>query len=158
MEVPPPERRSLVFTDLSEVMPDVGRLDAGNRTTGNWSLAQICRHLADSLAGSMDGFGVDNHRVMRWLMGRRAFRSLLTDGLAAGFTVSEKLNPPPNLNRDEMIEMLAGAIERYMAHTGALHFHPFFGHLTREEWDRLHLIHCAHHLSYAIPCSLDARS
>ena len=29
--------------------------------------------------------------------------------------------------------------------------HPFFGPLTRAEWTRLHCIHCAHHLSFALP-------
>ena len=29
--------------------------------------------------------------------------------------------------------------------------HRIFGPLTREEWHRLQLIHCAHHLSFAVP-------
>ena len=29
--------------------------------------------------------------------------------------------------------------------------HPFFGAMTRPQWDHLHRIHCAHHLSFAVP-------
>ena len=43
------ERRALSFTSLAEVMPEVDRLFQGHRTVGNWSLGQICNHLAGAL-------------------------------------------------------------------------------------------------------------
>ena len=52
------ERRNLSFSRLDEVMPDVDRLLAGHRTVGNWSLGQICNHLAKGIQGSIDGFDV----------------------------------------------------------------------------------------------------
>ncbi|MFI5459648.1 MAG: DUF1569 domain-containing protein [Isosphaerales bacterium] len=39
-------RRELSFASLDEVMPDVERLLAGHATVGQWSLGQICNHLA----------------------------------------------------------------------------------------------------------------
>ena len=145
-----PQRRSLAFAELSEIMPDVHRMRRGHSTTGNWSLAQICRHLADSFTGSMDGFGVRNHRLMRFLFGRRAVEDVFIHGLGTGFTVAEKLKPPSNLVLDETVGELGRSIDRYRAHTGPLHFHPFFGRLTPDQWSRLHCIHCAHHLSYVV--------
>ena len=41
-----PGRRSLRYQSFGEVMSDVERLLEGHDTVGNWSLAQICRHLA----------------------------------------------------------------------------------------------------------------
>ena len=29
--------------------------------------------------------------------------------------------------------------------------HPFFDRITREQWDRIHLIHMAHHLGFIVP-------
>ncbi len=146
----PSGRRTLHFTNLDEVLADVDLLRAGHHTVGNWSLAQICRHLADSFSGSMDGFGVRNHRVMRFLFGRRALRDALLHGIATGFTVTERLTPPADVVLDETSAELVRAIDRYKQHTGPMHFHPFFGRLSRSEWDRLHLVHSAHHLSFAI--------
>ncbi len=141
-----------VFEDLSDALAYVDRLRAHHRTTGNWSLAQICRHLADSVNGSIDGFGVRRHRIMRRFFGRMALRNVFREGvLGDGFTVTESLTPPPDADLEESIEDLRRAIERYRAHIGPVRFHPFFGTLTRPEWDRLHRIHCAHHLRHAVP-------
>ena len=49
-----PGRRTLRYVSFDEVMPDVERLLAGHRTVGNWTLAQICRHLAGVLRRHID--------------------------------------------------------------------------------------------------------
>ncbi len=141
------------FSDLAEIVPYAKSLRAGHVPTGRWSLAQICRHLADSFTGSMDGFGVDHHRVMRGLFGRRALKDVFQNGLSPGFTVTERLNPPPDADFGASVEDLETAIERFQRSDGPLHMHPFFGRLDRSEWERLHLIHCAHHLGYMKPQS-----
>ena len=41
-----PGRRTLSYGSFDEMMLDVERLLEGHTTVGNWSLAQICRHLA----------------------------------------------------------------------------------------------------------------
>jgi hypothetical protein len=56
-----------------------------------------------------------------------------------------------DLDLDEAVDGLAGAIERYRAHNGTLQAHPLFGKMPRELWDRIHRIHCAHHLSFVAP-------
>ncbi len=145
-------RRELRFNDLCEVMPEVERLRRGHRTIGRWTLAQVCRHLADSFDGSIDGFGVRNHRVMRWLFGRRALQRVFEgDSLGRGFTITESLNPPEECDEHDSAEALAQAIQRFAESNGPLRFHPFFGKLTPQEWERLHRIHCAHHLGFVLP-------
>ena len=47
-------RRTLRFNSLDEVMPDVERLLEGHSTVGNWSLAQICRHVSTVMRRVVD--------------------------------------------------------------------------------------------------------
>lgn len=47
-----PARRTLNFTSLDQVLPDV----EGHTTVGQWSLGQVCNHLALTGRLSMDGF------------------------------------------------------------------------------------------------------
>ena len=49
-----PGRRPLSFENFDQIMPDVERLLGGCSTVGNWSLAQICRHLSAALRGTAD--------------------------------------------------------------------------------------------------------
>ena len=42
------------FNSLDEVMPDVERLLDGHSTVGNWSLAQICRHVSTVMRRVVD--------------------------------------------------------------------------------------------------------
>ncbi|NOS99929.1 MAG: DUF1569 domain-containing protein [Phycisphaerales bacterium] len=152
-------RRRLSFADLTGIMPEVARLRRGHRTVGQWTLAQMCRHLADSFHGSIDGFGTNRHRIMRVFIGRRALRRVFAaNGIGAGFTVTERLNPPSDAALDPSAADLDAAIRRFLAHCGPWDVHPFFGRLTREEWTRLHRIHSAHHLSFAIPTGEPAAS
>ncbi len=144
-------RRVLHFSHLPEVLAEARRLASSHRTLGRWTLAQICRHLADTIHGSMDGFDLRRHRFKRLF-----FRSLLLAyayrwGIPEAYTVDPKLNPPEGLRLDDQIEALARAIQRYRDHTGPLQAHPLFGRLTRNEWDRMHCFHGAHHLSFVLP-------
>jgi Protein of unknown function (DUF1569) len=144
--------RPLIFTNLDDVMPEVRELTKGHTPTGQWSLAQTCWHLAESFTASMDGFNVNGHRLMRTLVGRVALRRVLkSNALDGGFSVTESLNPPSNVQLAPAIQQLESAIQRYQNHQAPLHRHPFFGNLSREEWTHLHRVHCAHHLRRLIP-------
>src|SRR4051794_35179866 len=49
-----PGRRTLAYESFDEVMPDIEKLLRGHTTVGNWTLAQICRHLAAILRRHVD--------------------------------------------------------------------------------------------------------
>ena len=51
-----PERRTLKFTSLDQVMPDVDQLLGGYTQLGNWTLGQSCKHVGDIVVKSIDGF------------------------------------------------------------------------------------------------------
>src|SRR3954447_15458284 len=93
------ERRPLAFTTLDEVMPDVDRLLQGHRTIGQWSLGQICNHLADALVLSVEGFGVKVPWLLRKTIGPIAKRELYSTGrMRAGIKLPEKFLPRPGLD------------------------------------------------------------
>jgi hypothetical protein len=147
-----PMRRKLHFDKLSEVLEDIRTMHAcDHRSAGNWTLAQVCKHLADTIHGSIDGLLLKGHRLRRVLLGRRILAWTLKHGIPQGVTLDPKLNPPTDCDFDISFVELERAMERYRAYRGRLRPHPVFGRLSRKDWDRLHCFHCAHHLSFIVP-------
>jgi hypothetical protein len=146
------ERRPLSFDTLDRVMPDVDRLLAGHRTVGQWTLGQICNHLASGLIGSVEGFAGQAPWLLRMTLGRVVRRQVLGSGrMAAGLKLPERFQPRPGLDARAEAEALRAALHLYSASLEAPVPHPFFGSMTRDEWTRFHCIHCAHHLSFVLP-------
>jgi hypothetical protein len=144
-------RRTLRFDSLGEVMPDVERLLEGHTTVGHWSLAQICRHLATVLRRVVDLPASSPHDASRWV-GEGPKRQFFESGIVPeGIPTSPSLLPAEALEGREEAEGLRQAIAHYQASPGPMVPHILFGFLTREEWDRFHCHHCAHHLSFAVP-------
>jgi hypothetical protein len=146
-----PGRRTLRYRSLDDVMPDVERLLAGHKTVGNWSLAQICRHLATVTRRVVDLPASTPQDPSLWV-GPEQKRQVLESGL-----IPEDMPAPPQLVPAETVgereeaEGLRQAIAHYKASPGPVIAHRVFGPLTKEEWDQLQRIHLAHHLSFAIP-------
>jgi hypothetical protein len=141
----------LRYQSLDEIMPDVGRLLQGHTTVGNWSLAQICRHLATSIRRTADlpaSTPVDLSRRLGEEQ-KRQFFELGT--FAEGIPTLPLLVPGEALDEREKAEALRQAIAYYRASPGPVVPHPLLGELTRDEWDRFQCIHVAHHFSFAIP-------
>jgi hypothetical protein len=147
-------RRPLSFATLDAVMPDVDGLLQGHRTVGTWSLGQICNHLAGPIIGSVDGFPEDVKApwLLRVAVAPVVLRSLFKSGrMPEGIKVPEKLLPKPALDDRAEAEALRAALRLFTAHEGPTASHPFFGRMNRSQWDQLHRIHCAHHLSFVLP-------
>jgi hypothetical protein len=145
-------RRALAFASLDEVMPDVDRLLGGHTTVGNWSLGQICNHLARAFAGSVEGFPIQAPWLVRTTLGPIILRKILKEGkMAEGIKLPEEVRPKPGLDDRAEAEALRAALRRFADHTGPPAPHPFCGRMSRDQWDHLHRIHCAHHLSFALP-------
>lgn len=146
------QRRTIEFARLDDVMPEVDRLLAGHAMAGNWTLGQVCNHLADTYRMSVEGFGVQAPWLVRATLGRVIKKKVLGDGrMKAGIKVPEKFLPKSGLDDRAEAEALRATIAHYLAHPEPRAPHPFFGRMTGDEWDRLHLIHSAHHLSFAVP-------
>jgi hypothetical protein len=146
-----PGRRTLRFESLDEVMPEVERLLKGHTTVGSWSLPQICRHLAGAMRRVVDlpaSTPVDLSKRVPDEVKRQVFEAgVLPEGLPG----PPEVIPGETLSAREEAEGLRAAIAHYRASSGPVTPHRFFGPLSKAEWDRLQLVHFAHHLSFAIP-------
>ena len=144
-------RRELRFNSLDEVMPDVERLLAGHSTVGHWSLAQMCHHLATVMRRVVDMPASTPADPSQWAPEERK-REVLDSGLLPeGLPTLPQLVPDESLEVREEAENLRAAIAHYKASSGPVVPHRIFGPLTKAEWDRVQCIHCAHHLSFAVP-------
>ena len=89
----PARRRTLHFENLSEVLDDVRKMHAlTHRSAGNWTLAQVCKHLANTVHGSIDGLLLGSHRLRRLLLCRRILTWTLKHGIPPGVTLDPKLS------------------------------------------------------------------
>jgi hypothetical protein len=144
-------RRPLNFARLDEVMADVDRLLEGHETVGKWSLGQVCHHLAETIRCSVEGFPTHMPWPIRRAIGPWIYRKIDRDGrMPAGIKAPAYLQPSPGLDARDGAESLREAIRLYQAN-GPIAEHPIFGPFTPSQWERIHCIHCAHHLSFARP-------
>src|SRR5205807_271254 len=91
-------RRSVTFASLDEVMPDVDRLLRGRKTVGNWSLGQICSHLAQAMHFTIDGFPPETRLpwIIRQTIGRFLLWRILRRGrFVEGMRMPKKHEPVP---------------------------------------------------------------
>jgi hypothetical protein len=144
-------RRTLRYNSFDEVMPDVERLLEGHTTVGRWSLAQICRHLATVMRRIVDLPASTPHDPSTWVPEERKQAVFESGLLPEGLPGPPEIMPNETLSEREEAEGLRAAIAHYKASSGPVIPHRFFGPLTKAEWDRLQLIHLAHHLSFAVP-------
>ena len=68
-----------------------------------------------------------------------------------GMMLPKKFWPKPGLDARAEAETLRASLHIFAAHAGPVADHPMFGPLTYAEWNRMHTIHCAHHLSFVQP-------
>lgn len=147
------QQRVLEFADATAVVAELNRLQrSGQVARGRWNLAQACDHLAYFIEGSLDGHQFTTPWLLKVLFGRMVLRRILKSGkMKSGVPTPQKPLPAPGSDEAAAVARLTKAVERLFAHNGELHASPFFGYLTPEEWRRLHLIHCAHHLGFLEP-------
>jgi hypothetical protein len=144
-------RRELHFDSLDEIIHETERLAAGDVTTlGNWSFGQILRHLTLAMNASIDGPRIRVPFYMR-LLGRLMKQRIVYRSMPSGFQLpsgmARHLAPDEPASIAEAVAALNAAIKRLKTEE-ARHPHPVFGHLTRHEWDLLHMRHAEMHLSF----------
>jgi hypothetical protein len=146
-------RRNLQFRKFDEVIDDVRSLQqTGYNLLGNWSLGQICDHLAIFFRGSLDGFGEMYPWIVRATVGKYFLWKILNSGkMTPGIKVPKRFLPGNVREDSAAAEELVKLIKRFEEKPDPLEPSPFFGPLFKEQWTRLHLIHAAHHLSFLAP-------
>jgi len=148
-----PERRALDFDRIDAIMPDVDRLLNGHATAGQWTLGQILDHLAKTIrltTRASHGEGLPTPPTPEQDAARRDFFRART--ISTGRQVPTRLLlPDADANPHVAAESLRAALDRLYPYEGPFPTHPFLGPLNRDEWLQFHCIHCAHHLSFALP-------
>jgi hypothetical protein len=148
-------QRELRFHDFPSVLQEVDQLQHhGYDKLGTWDLAQVCDHLTYFVQGSLDGHSFKVPWLIKVLLGRFVLRRILKQQrMKAGVFTPQKPLPAPGQDESAAVARFREMILRFDGHRGELHASPFFGTLSPQEWRALHLIHCAHHLSFLQPKS-----
>lgn len=148
------ERRELEFRNLDALIEDLrGLRDQPYERAGEWSLGQVCEHLRLFMISSMDGFGFRLPWLVRMagplILGRTLRRRRIPEGVRG----PKPLLPGEEAGIDDQaaVDGLIETVERYRDHAQPLHPSPLFGRMSRDQWDQIHLIHAAHHLSFIVP-------
>ncbi|QEH33542.1 hypothetical protein OJF2_20440 [Aquisphaera giovannonii] len=144
-------RMTLRFDSMDDIIPEVERLRRGCRTVGTWSLAQICQHLAMVARRVVDMPATDTPDRSQWVPPEQKAEVFRSGRIPEGLPAPDALLPPKDVDLDAAVEALRSALAYFKASDGPKVPHRFFGYLTRDEWEQLQCIHCAHHLSFAIP-------
>ena len=148
------DRRELDLKDLDAVLAEVDRLHKGGyRKSGQWKLAQICRHCAAPMAECIDGFQFKPPLLLRLLVPILGMKKSFfgTRRIKVGIRAPSYQIPPEGLDEAEEIQTLRQAVERLKQHKGPHHRHPIFGELTPEQWHEFFTIHTMHHLMFLHP-------
>jgi hypothetical protein len=147
-------RRRLHFDKVQDIMADIDALAArGYRQLGNWTLGQMSKHLATGMTMPLDGAPIKTPWVVRFIA-RNVFKAkYLRHGPKPGFKLNpgaaKVLVPDPISDADGIAELRA-ALARFESEP-KIHPHPFFGGLTRDEWNTFTLRHAEMHLSFLVP-------
>jgi hypothetical protein len=145
-------RRPLDFRTFDEVRADLDRLRAGYQKGGNWSLGQVCNHLAIFVRGSLDGFTGPRPPWFLRMIGPFLLRRMIKNRrMPEGVKVPAHFQPQASAEDSREVQELQDLLRRFEKHQGPLHPSPLGGELSYDTWRELHLIHCAHHLSFLQP-------
>jgi len=142
-------RRSIDFRSFQQFRDDVVSISQGSYTrAGTWSLAEVADHLSRALEMSMDGTIAKAPVVLRLMSPAIKRVILFRRKMPAGVKAPVGLIPESTPADAPAVAKLLADIDRYTQFNQPLKPSPLFGHLTRDEWDQIHLIHASHHLSF----------
>ncbi|MFO0804845.1 MAG: DUF1569 domain-containing protein [Gemmataceae bacterium] len=152
-------RRTLRFATLDDAVADAEELLAkGYDKAGQWSLGQVCGHLANWLSYPMDGFpkAPPPIRLMLWLarhsIGPGKLKQYLATGdMGAGKPTMPQSVPAPDADDREGVAKYRAMVDRAIRFAGTPLPSPLFGPMDRDTWVKLNCVHAAHHLAYLTP-------
>jgi Protein of unknown function (DUF1569) len=149
------QRRQLDFKSWPELLADVDRLrQAHYERAGNWDLSQILEHVGEGLRTALRG---SDHRaawIVRRFVGPLILKRILHQRrMKAGIKVPKWWLPGPSHDESAAVNQFRSEVDEFHGMTSTPFAHPFFGPLTKQQWNDLVLIHAAHHLGFLIPRS-----
>ena len=147
------QRRQLDFKSWPEALADIDCLyRAHYDRAGNWDLSQTLDHVGEGLRTALRG---TDHRaawIIRKFLGPLVLQRILRHRrMKAGIKVPQWWLPGPSHDESAALDQFRSEISAFQEMTTTPFPHPFFGPLTKQQWNDLALIHAAHHLSFLIP-------
>ncbi len=140
-------RRKLDYPNVDAAIADIQSLRRGYTQSGNWNLEQICWHLTSVLEKS--GRPATEPATPEQLKMQPIKQQILATGLlpANRIEAPAPVVPPENCG-PESIDALIAALRRLAVYPEKSALHRLWGPLSVPEFQRLSLVHCAHHLSH----------
>ncbi len=151
----------LNFRNLDDAVAYAQRcLNDGYERTGDWDLAQTCRHLSDWMKVPMDGapqipllMSLTMASVSRTIAPRMLRRILAERKMQSGLGTVAATVHPPEADAAAAVEEFATTAARLAAHAGPWQWSPLFRTVDRERSVGLQLVHSMHHLGRLKPRS-----
>jgi hypothetical protein len=147
------QRRQLDFQDWPELLEEIDRLHRAHYDrAGNWDLSQILDHVGEGLRTALQG---TTHRatwIIRRFLGPLVLQRILRQRrMKAGIKVPKWWLPGPSHDESAAIDQFRSEVAAFQEMQTTPFPHPFFGPLTKQQWNDLVLVHAAHHLGFLTP-------
>jgi len=150
---PTAHRRRLDFKTWPDLLADIDHLHRAHyNRLGNWDLSQTLDHVGEGMRVAMHGIDHQGAWIIRKFLGPMILKRILKQRrMKAGIKVPQWWLPGPSHDESAAIEQFRSEATAFQNLTTPPHPHPFFGPLTKQQWNDLVLVHAAHHLSFLIP-------
>ena len=137
------------FASVSAALKTLEQLQTqAVRMGGAWDMAHVLHHAAQSIEFSISGFPESKPAWFRATLGAYAF-SLFNARGQMTHKLSEPIPGAPDIAQGQplapAIDHIAGALQTFERHAGALMPHFAYGTLGKSDYTRAHLMHLANH-------------
>jgi len=144
------------FGSLEEAMVAVRAAAASGpvRTTGAWSWAQLLEHFTQGIEYSLVGYPESKPPLIRRTVGRLVHAHFEHQGYMKHDLSAAIPGAPALVSSGDPVAALARlekVVADFKAHPGPLAPHFVYDALTKPEYDRIHAMHLANHLSELAP-------
>lgn len=144
--------RDLRFNSWTEVDAEIGKIEKAKNleATGVWSADQIFTHLNDIVADTVHGIKKPMPWILKVTLGKMFFKKMMRDG----YMKPGNFNPDGAKKRIDAdykpsLAKLKKSIEEFKAiKPEELKENSFMGKITKEQSEKIHIYHIAHHLSF----------
>src|ERR1700734_1125298 len=155
MTQPTLHRRHLDFQTWPELLADVDHLrQAHYDRVGNWDLSQTLEHVGSGIRVALHGIDHQGPWIIRKFIGPLILKRILQQRrMKAGIKVPQWWLPGPSHDESAAGAPRPSGPPPFQNRAPPPFPHPFFGPLTKQQWNDLVLVHAAHHLSFLIPRS-----
>ncbi len=126
-------------------------LEVGYEARLRWNLGQICRHLASTMEMSRRGFPEMKIPLMLKFVRPVARFAVLTLGrMPSGMPAPPMLDPGEVGYDSDGLRLLKRETELFqqIREDRPMPPSPLLGKLTKPQWQRVHMVHAAHHLRW----------